>query len=300
MGGCACTERSAYFDKKTQQENRTDMLIKYLRPRSKPTIKHQVSSGDEGDEESGTEGSLESEVYVEPPKQVMAAPRPAVSYAEPPKQKLIVPRTPSPLREEITTFKEESPVTAAQPSLTVMSPNESLEEEKHEVVVKDRKNVVLTRLIRPRQGIETRQEVIKQSVIEKPVIKQPVIEKPVIEKPVIAKPVIAKPVIAKPVIEEPVIEEPVIEEQFVKKTQAPVYQEFAEESKEEVEEFIEARMSLGGRQHYLRTPAAKLTPELYERNMMGILTYEEEMEYLPHSRNSVLYSPVQPPEDFYQ
>lgn len=125
MGACVCSERSAYFDPKSVKEHRTDMLIKYLRPKSNLTVKHQAYSGEEADEESGTEGTFsDGEAPAVHQSEIYEREEEAKSPCEPPlMSNLFFPETPpSPAKaSDEGIFIEESPPLAMQPPLTQLS-----------------------------------------------------------------------------------------------------------------------------------------------------------------------------------
>jgi hypothetical protein len=277
MGGCLWTERHAYFDQKTIEEYRTDMLVKYLRPRTKRAIKQQ-SSGEEGDGESGTDWSLDDDerrqeglkdlrdFKKEEEKQTLGdslfTPSPASVSDEETKQGVYA--------EQIVS--QESP-SALQPPLTRMS---SMEED-GEVWNEDQV------FLAGSQAIIIRRDFTAFTRQRKPVwLKPEVHHEPNMNQPVQA--IVATKI--KPRSGAEAILDDYADEIY-DYSAAPV---FYEDSGEDLPE-AKASLGLPSHVHYLRSPAPALTQNLYHRNLLGLLTREEEeLANSPLTRMSVRYS----------
>jgi hypothetical protein len=177
-----------------------------------------------------------------------------------------------------------------------------VEEQRALPQVISREFVTLTRLRRP-AGVkpERHTEVVKHEPVEE----QKALPQ-VVSREFVTLTRLRRPAGVKPEKHTEVIEREPVEEVFVKVACKPV--DTALQERTEVvqtfsvyeEDYPQAKISLDFRDsmrvHYLRSPAPTLTRELYERNLRGSLTQEEEWEALPESRNSVKYSPVETPD----
>lgn len=215
MGACCvCKERTAGFETKSPSDYRTEMLIKYLKPTKKLIVKHEESSGDEGDlSESATSEEEEQQTNGYLPTQ----------------SKFIFPPSPK-------TSEDESP--PIQPPLTRLS---------IDIQVKPKVDLFIFK--------------VKRRLLTKPEV---VIEPEIQEILVVQAPLVTQ------------------------EQEIPEVQEV-----QEIEEVISSRDST--KVHYFRPRLPPLTPDLYERNMRGSLTREEELTYSPFRRSSTYSSVVQSP-----
>mmetsp|Transcript_7904 Transcript_7904/g.15319 ORF Transcript_7904/g.15319 Transcript_7904/m.15319 type:complete len:301 (-) Transcript_7904:9231-10133(-) len=298
MGGCVCSERSAYFEKMSTSEYRTDMLIKYLKPRAKLTIKHQTNSGDEGDEESGTEGSYSEEEQEEKPSKrmskILESDEEETYNKPPPKSNLFFPLSPPPKNEsQEAYFPDESPAVTKQPPLTRMSEEpEDFWAREHEVAIVDEEMKAPSRREKSQSFAGKPEVIIVSQQFLNLKAKRKIIVRPEVHTEVIK---------LEPVIEETIFktQPPIVQSQEAYSPE-PVFQEFEDIVNREQDSFDpmeEFRARESHRLHYLRTPAPILSPDLYERNLRGSLTREEEWDSSPYVRNSVTYSPVKLPEE---
>jgi hypothetical protein len=280
MGGCLWTERHAYFDHRTEEEHRTEMLAKYLKHRARIVFKQQ-SSDEEDDLESDLDGGFSDDEGQQEEGQ-----RDLLDFKKEEGEQPLMGdslSTPSPPEEETKQavnaeqFVSQGSSDARQPPLTMMS--QSMDE--GEYWDQDQEFLAGTQaiIIRRHFSAYTRQR--------KPVwLKPEVHQEPSINQPVEAN--IAANVKPRYGAEAESILDDYADEPL-DNSAAPFFYEDSDE------DFPEAKISLPSHVHYLRSPAPALTQDLYHKNLLEQLSCEEKWSTSPLSRLSVQYAPVMKP-----